>query len=76
MPSDIGQIVIGVDLDGECANFSRRMREIAAEWFERALEKLTKEVAFGLRGAFLHLPNTIVYINSQSLNANSLKQFQ
>lgn len=45
----MGQIVMGVDLDGVCANFSRRMREIAAEWFERALEKLTEEVAYGLK---------------------------
>ncbi|HHE31099.1 MAG TPA: 5'-nucleotidase, partial [Chlorobaculum parvum] len=28
-------IVIGVDLDGVCADFYGRMRQIAAEWFER-----------------------------------------
>jgi hypothetical protein len=30
MPSDKGEIVLGVDLDGVCADFYARMREIAA----------------------------------------------
>ena len=41
MPSDNGEIVIGVDLDGVCADFYARMREIAAEWFERDISELT-----------------------------------
>jgi 5'(3')-deoxyribonucleotidase len=40
--------VIGVDLDGVCADFYSRMREIAAEWFETSLEELPKEVSYGL----------------------------
>ena len=48
MPSDSGQIVLGVDLDGVCADFYARMREIAAEWFERPLAELTTDVSFGL----------------------------
>lgn len=48
MPSDSGQIVLGVDLDGVCADFYARMREIAAEWFERPLEEMTTDVSFGL----------------------------
>jgi 5'(3')-deoxyribonucleotidase len=41
-------IVIGVDLDGVCADFYGRMRVIAAEWFERPLSELTEEVSYGL----------------------------
>ena len=48
MPSDSGHIVLGVDLDGVCADFYRRMREVAAEWFERPIEELTLDVSFGL----------------------------
>lgn len=48
MPSDSGQIVIGVDLDGVCADFYGRMREIAAEWFERPIDELPVEVTYGL----------------------------
>ena len=48
MPSDSGQIVLGVDLDGVCADFYGRIREIAAEWFERPIETLTRDVSYGL----------------------------
>jgi 5'(3')-deoxyribonucleotidase len=48
MPSDSGQIVLGVDLDGVCADFYSCMREIAAEWFERPLKELTTDVSYGL----------------------------
>ena len=40
--------VLGIDLDGVCADFYGRMREIAAEWFECRAEDLTPEVSFGL----------------------------
>ena len=40
--------IIGVDLDGVCADFYTRMREIAAEWFECGLDELTAEVSYGL----------------------------
>ncbi len=40
--------VIGVDLDGVCADFYGRMREIAAEWFELPVDALTREVSYGL----------------------------
>jgi hypothetical protein len=42
----IGKI-IGVDLDGVCSDFYGRMREIAAEWFERKVEDLNPEVSYG-----------------------------
>lgn len=47
--------IIGVDLDGVCADFYGRMREIAAEWFECDLEDLPTEVSYelpewGIRG--------------------------
>ena len=48
MPSDKGEIVIGVDLDGVCADFYGRMREIAAEWLEVGIETLTTDVSYGL----------------------------
>jgi len=48
MPSDKGEIVLGVDLDGVCADFYGRMREIAAEWLEVGLETLTTDVSYGL----------------------------
>lgn len=48
MPSDSGQIVIGVDLDGVCADFYERMREVAAEWFEADVSTLTPDVSYGL----------------------------
>jgi len=32
------ETVIGVDLDGVCADFYGRMRDIASEWLERPLE--------------------------------------
>lgn len=41
-------MILGVDLDGVCADFYGRMREIAAEWFERPVEDLSKDVSFGL----------------------------
>jgi 5'(3')-deoxyribonucleotidase len=49
MPSDIGNVVLGVDLDGVCADFYARIRVIAAEWLEQPLESLPVEVSFGLR---------------------------
>jgi len=40
--------IIGVDLDGVCADFYGRMREIAAEWFERRVEDLPTKVSYRL----------------------------
>jgi 5'(3')-deoxyribonucleotidase len=40
--------IIGVDLDGVCADFYGRMREIAAEWFERDINELPANVSYGL----------------------------
>jgi 5'(3')-deoxyribonucleotidase len=48
MPSDDGIIVLGIDLDGVCANFYARMREIAAEWFEVDIQTLTESPSYGL----------------------------
>jgi 5'(3')-deoxyribonucleotidase len=41
-------LILGVDLDGVCADFYGRMREIAAEWFERPLADLPTDVSFSL----------------------------
>jgi 5' nucleotidase, deoxy (Pyrimidine), cytosolic type C protein (NT5C) len=43
------KMVLGVDLDGVCADFYARMREIAAEWFEVPLEDLNVDVSYGLK---------------------------
>jgi 5'(3')-deoxyribonucleotidase len=48
MTSNANGIVLGVDLDGVCADFYGRMREIAAEWLERPLDDLTRDVSYGL----------------------------
>jgi len=48
MPSDEGVVVLGIDLDGVCANFYARIREIAAEWFEVAIQTLTESPSYGL----------------------------
>jgi 5'(3')-deoxyribonucleotidase len=40
--------VLGVDLDGVCADFYGSMREIAAEWLGRQEEELPHEVGYGL----------------------------
>ncbi|MDP8305493.1 MAG: 5'-nucleotidase [Candidatus Chlorobium antarcticum] len=42
------ETVIGVDLDGVCADFYGRMRDIASEWLERPLEELPLNVSYGL----------------------------
>jgi 5'(3')-deoxyribonucleotidase len=48
MPSDKGQIVLGVDLDGVCADFYGRMREVAAEFLEVEISTLPADVSYGL----------------------------
>ncbi len=45
----IENTIVGVDLDGVCADFYGRMREIAAEWFECSREDLTPDVSYGFR---------------------------
>lgn len=47
MSSD-DRFVLGLDLDGTCADFYGRMREIAAEWTEQPLEDLPEEPEWGL----------------------------
>jgi 5'(3')-deoxyribonucleotidase len=48
MPDATKKIVLGVDLDGVCADFYARMREVASEWFEKPIDELTTEVTYGL----------------------------
>jgi 5'(3')-deoxyribonucleotidase len=49
MTRNAEHIVLGVDLDGVCADFYGRMRTVAAEWFERPVDELTEDVSWGLR---------------------------
>ncbi len=44
-----GPLVLGVDLDGVCADFYGGLRPLAAEWLGVAIENLTQEVTCGLR---------------------------
>lgn len=46
--NDKPKTVIGVDLDGVCADFYSRMRDIAAEWFECPVDDLSGDVSYGL----------------------------
>ncbi len=41
-------LIFGVDLDGVCADFYGRMREVTAEWFEKNVDDLPKDVRYGL----------------------------
>lgn len=42
------EFVLGVDLDGVCADFYAGLRPVAAEWLEVDVETLTPEVSWGL----------------------------
>jgi 5'(3')-deoxyribonucleotidase len=46
--NSLNNVIIGVDLDGVCSDFFTRMREVAAEWFERPIKELTADVSYGL----------------------------
>ena len=48
MSDPLEGLIFGVDLDGVCSDFYGRMREVAAEWFERPIEELTEDVSYGL----------------------------
>ena len=42
------EFVLGVDLDGVCADFYGTLRVLAAEWLGKDLDTLTEEVSYGL----------------------------
>jgi 5'(3')-deoxyribonucleotidase len=42
------RFVLGVDLDGVCADFYAGLREIASEWLARPIDELTPNVSYGL----------------------------
>lgn len=42
------EFVLGVDLDGVCADFYGTLRVLAAEWLGREPDSLTTEVSYGL----------------------------
>ena len=63
MPSDTGQIVIGVDLDGVCVDFYGRMPRNRRRVVERPIEELTEDVTYGLKEwGISHHPSTIACI--------------
>jgi phosphoglycolate phosphatase-like HAD superfamily hydrolase len=41
-------LVLGVDLDGVCADFYGHMREIVADWLEKDIEELPDECLWGV----------------------------
>ncbi len=43
------RFVFGVDLDGVCADFFERIREIAAEWLGKPVDRLSKEVDYDFK---------------------------
>ena len=45
---DESSFILGVDLDGVVGDFYGAMRIIAAEWLNKDLETLTREVSYGL----------------------------
>jgi 5'(3')-deoxyribonucleotidase len=45
---ELKDLILGVDLDGVCADYYDRMREIAEEWFEQPQGSLTPLVSYGL----------------------------
>ncbi|MDR0685441.1 MAG: 5'-nucleotidase [Spirochaetaceae bacterium] len=44
---DNTEFIFGVDLDGVVGDFYGAMREVAAEWLDKPIESLTKDVSFG-----------------------------
>jgi len=46
---DLKHLIIGVDLDGVCSDFYGRMREVAAEWFERSRRAWRQGVEKGIK---------------------------
>ena len=48
-PASMPSFVLGLDLDGTCADFYGRIREIAAEWLGRPLDSLPVETDWSLR---------------------------
>jgi 5'(3')-deoxyribonucleotidase len=45
---DESSFILGVDLDGVVGDFYGAMRGIAAEWLNKPVETLTKEITYGL----------------------------
>lgn len=41
-------LIVGLDLDGVCADFYGRFREIVADWYERPIDELPLDVSYGL----------------------------
>ena len=46
--ADDKRFVLGVDLDGVCADFYEGLRDVAAEWLGVPLDTLTHDVSYGL----------------------------
>jgi beta-phosphoglucomutase-like phosphatase (HAD superfamily) len=42
------QFVLGVDLDGVCVDFYKKLREIASDWLEKPIDELPEDVTYGL----------------------------
>jgi hypothetical protein len=49
MTSPQERFILGVDLDGVCADFFERIREIAAEWLGKPVDCLSKEVDYDFK---------------------------
>ena len=42
------RFVLGLDLDGVCVDFYAQLREIAADWLEKPVDELTRDVTYGV----------------------------
>lgn len=49
MATSEGRFVLGLDLDGVCADFYGRMRELVAEWRGVSMDTLPLDVKYGLQ---------------------------
>lgn len=49
MDDKYSNLVLGVDLDGVCADFYGELRKVAAEWLEKDITDLPEEFTWGLK---------------------------
>jgi hypothetical protein len=56
MAGEKEHFVLGLDLDGVCADFYGYMRGIAAEWLGRPIEELSPDVTYGFKEWGLETP--------------------
>ncbi len=66
------EFIIGVNLDGVCADSYGRMREIAVEWFGLDAPELNSEVTYGLPEWGINIPEEYKALHSFAINKRKL----